>query len=69
MRRRGTANLEAMEKLAFGEPVLDRLRQLSGLAASQEWDKVLRLLGPLRHSLRRIDPKLAERLTGILIGS
>ena len=58
-----------MEKLAFGEPVLDRLRQLSGLAANQEWDQVIRLLGPLSIALRRIDPKLAERLTGALIGS
>ncbi len=65
----GTANTEAMEKLAFGEPVLDRLRQLSGLAANHEWDKLLRLLGPVTMSLRRIEPKLAERLTGALIGS
>ena len=34
-------NIVAMEKLAFGEPVLDRVWQLSGLAASQEWDQVL----------------------------
>ena len=65
----GTANIVAMEKLAFGEPVLDRLRQLSSLAANQEWDQVLRLLGPVSISLRRIDPKLAERLTGALIGA
>ena len=36
----GAERSKRMEKLAFGEPVLDRLRQLSGLAASQEWDKV-----------------------------
>jgi cation transport regulator ChaC len=65
----GSANTESMEKLAFGEPVLDRLGQLSRLAANQDWDKVLRLLGPMSQSLRRIDPKLAERLTGALIGS
>ena len=63
------ASLESAEKLAFGEPILDRLRQLGSLVAGQEWDKVLRLLGPLRHSLHRIDPKLAERLTVVLIGS
>ncbi len=61
--------LETMEKLVFGEPILSRLRQVRDLAASQEWDKVFRLLGPLRHGLQQIDPKLAERLTGVLIGS
>jgi hypothetical protein len=64
----GRQSTEALEKLAFGEPVLDRLRQLPGLVASQEWDKVMGLLGPLRHSLRQIDPRLAGRLTGALIG-
>jgi hypothetical protein len=65
----GSANTEAMEKLAYNEPVIDRLWQLSGLAANQEWDKAIRLLGPVSQSLRRIDTKLAERLTGALIGS
>jgi hypothetical protein len=64
-----SADIEAMEKLAFGEPVLDRLRQVCSLAASHEWEKVFRVLGALRLSLRRIDPKLAERLTQALIGS
>ena len=63
------AQIEAAEKLAFGEPVLDRLRKVCGLAAGQEWDKVVLLLGPVRASLRRIEPKLAERLTRALIGS
>ncbi|HZW33259.1 MAG TPA: hypothetical protein VFF52_21255, partial [Isosphaeraceae bacterium] len=62
-------NLEAMEKLVFGEPILDRLQQMRSSLADQDWDKVLRLLGPLRHSLHRVDPKLAERLTLLLIGS
>jgi len=62
-------NLEAMETLAFGEPVLARLRQVRSHAANQEWEKLIRLLGPLRQSLRRIEPKLAERLTRILFGS
>jgi len=61
------AQIEAMEKLVFGEPVLERLRQVCGLAAAQEWDGVLSLLGPLRSSLRRVDLKLAERLTCALI--
>ncbi len=62
-------SLETMEKLVFGEPILSRLRQVRDLAASQEWDKVFRLLGPLRHSLQQIDAKLGERLTVVLIGS
>jgi tetratricopeptide (TPR) repeat protein len=62
-------NLVAAEKLAFGEPILERIRRLAGLVAGQEWDKVLPLIGPLRMSLHRIDPKLTERLTLVLIGS
>ncbi len=41
---------------------------MRGLAAQQDWEKVIRLLGPLRHSLRQIDPKLSMRLTGSLLG-
>jgi tetratricopeptide (TPR) repeat protein len=63
------ANVKTLETLAFGEPVLDRLRQLCGFAANKEWDHVTRLLGPLKIALHRIDPTLAERLTGALIGS
>jgi hypothetical protein len=62
------AVLAAMETAAFGERVLARLQQVRSLAATQEWDELIRLLGPLRHSLCRIDPTLAERLTLILIG-
>jgi tetratricopeptide (TPR) repeat protein len=61
--------LEPMEKLVFGEPILDRLQQVRTFAANHEWPKVLRLIGPLRHALNQIDPKLAERLTVVLIGS
>jgi hypothetical protein len=61
-------NLEGMEKLIFGEPVLARLQQMRSLLADQDWEKVLRLLAPLRQSLQRVDPKLAERLTVLLIG-
>jgi tetratricopeptide (TPR) repeat protein len=62
-------HLEAMEKRVFGEPILDRLQQMRGLTAGQDWDKVLRSLGPLRLSLHRVDPGLSERLTFVLIGS
>ena len=44
----GAATPRALETLAFGEPLLDRLRQLCSLAAGQEWDQVLRLVGPLK---------------------
>jgi tetratricopeptide (TPR) repeat protein len=62
-------NLEGMEKLVFGEPILEQLQRMRSLLADQDWDKILRLLGPLRHGLERVDPKLAERLTMLLIGS
>lgn len=62
-------NLEAVEQLAFGEPILDRFRRLGAQIAAHEWNKALPLLGSLRESLRRVDPKLAERLTHVLIGS
>jgi tetratricopeptide (TPR) repeat protein len=62
-------SLVAWETLVFSEPILERVQQLRSLTASQEWDKVLRLIGPLRLSLYRVDPKLAERLTVVLIGS
>ena len=61
--------LKALETLAFGEPVLDRLRQLCLVTAEKDWDQVNRLLGPLKIALSRIDPSLAERLTGAVIGS
>jgi tetratricopeptide (TPR) repeat protein len=63
------ANFEKWEVAAFGEPVLARLHQVRTLAAQQEWDKVNRLLGSLRQSLHRIDPKLPARLTSVLTGS
>ncbi len=63
------ASLEAAEKLAFGEPILERLRRLGTLVAGHEWDKAFPLFGALRQSLHRIDPGLAERLTYVLIGS
>ena len=48
----------------FGEPVLDRLRQLRQLWwPARSGTRSSALLGPLRQSLHRIDPKLAERLT------
>ncbi len=63
------ASLASAEKLAFGEPILDRLRTLGTLFAGQDWDKALPLLGSVRLALYRIDPRLAERLTLVLMGS
>jgi hypothetical protein len=62
-------DFEAAEKLAFGEPVLERIRRLGSLVAGHEWDKALTLLASLRQALHRVDPKLAERLTNVLLGS
>jgi len=60
--------LERIETVVFGEPVLARLQQACSLAAAHEWHKLFRLLAPLRHGLRRVDPRLAERLTSVLLG-
>ncbi|HEX3448980.1 MAG TPA: hypothetical protein VHS97_12040 [Isosphaeraceae bacterium] len=61
--------IQTREKLAYREPILDRLRELNTVTASQDWDKIFRLVGSLRQSLRRIDPKLAQRLTVALAGT
>ncbi len=58
-----------LEKLVFGEPVIARFRRIWVLVAEQEWDEILCELGPLRQILRRIDPRLPERLTRVLLGS
>jgi tetratricopeptide (TPR) repeat protein len=59
----GSERIKALEKLAYREPILHRLQELTSRLANQEWDKIFSLLGSLRQSLRRIDRKLAERLT------
>ncbi len=63
------ASLTSAERLAFGEPVLDRLRSLGVLIARQEWDRAMPLLSSLRLALYRVDPRLAERLSIVLMGS
>jgi tetratricopeptide (TPR) repeat protein len=60
--------IKALEKLAYREPILDRLRELNTELASQDWNKIFVRVGSLRQSLRRIDQKLAERLTLALAG-
>ena len=63
----GGGDLALIEKEVFGEPVLVRLEALREYVASREWDTVNRMLVSLRHSLRRLDSRLAERLTRILM--
>ncbi len=58
-----------LEKLAFGEPVLARLAILPRLVAEKNFETVNRAVVLLRRPLGRFDPRLAERLTQILIGS
>jgi tetratricopeptide (TPR) repeat protein len=60
-------NLVALERIVFGEPVLDRLDLLRKEMSEGNWEGAIRHLGWLRLRLRRIDPKLAERLSSVLI--
>jgi tetratricopeptide (TPR) repeat protein len=57
---------EALERSAFGEPVLGPLKRVGELAAQERWTEAVREIGPLRFALRRVDPTLAERLTAVL---
>jgi tetratricopeptide (TPR) repeat protein len=63
------SQLTSVEKTVFGEPVLARLAELQTLTADQNWPKATRLLASVRHSLGRIDRRLAQRLTRILMPS
>jgi tetratricopeptide (TPR) repeat protein len=63
------SQLAIVEKTVFGEPVLARIAELQALTADQNWPKATRLLASVRHSLRRIDRRLAQRLTRILMPS
>lgn len=58
--------LSAAERRAFGDSILGPLRQLNALVVQDRWAEAVRMLGPLRSSLRRIDPAMAERLTRVL---
>jgi tetratricopeptide (TPR) repeat protein len=61
------ADFAALEQIALGEPVLERLAHLPRLLAGKDWERVIRVVVSLRNPLRRLDPKLAERLTQILV--
>ncbi len=59
-------SLEPLERWTFQEPVLRPLRNLGSLMAEDRWADAVKLIGPLRATLRRIDPDLAVRLTQTL---
>ena len=59
--------LVALEKQVFGEPVLDTLEQIGTFLAKNRWHDALRRVSWLHTRLLRIDPKLAERLTSVLL--
>lgn len=59
-------DLSALEIAVFGEPILGPLRQLGEFNAQEKWTQAVRLIGPLRSSLDRVDPALSERVTRVL---
>jgi tetratricopeptide (TPR) repeat protein len=58
--------LVALERQVFGEPILDKVELLKKALAQSDWEGALRQVAWLRPRLRRIDRKLAERLTLVL---
>lgn len=60
-------DLSLLEVAVFGEAILGRLERLRRAVAEGRWSEVVKLLGPLRLSLRKIEPALAERLTRVLL--
>lgn len=59
----------ALEKQVLGTPVLASLEQLRDLVAQERWSEAVRAIGPLKYSLRQVDPALSVRLTRVLYGS
>jgi tetratricopeptide (TPR) repeat protein len=64
---RAGLKLVALERQVFGEPILDKLELLKNDLAQSAWDSAIRQVAWLRPRLRRIDPKLALRLTAVLL--
>ena len=60
-------DLEKLERLAYGEPILSRLRELSDLVTKNRWADAMRRITALRLSIRAVDPRLAEKLTSSLL--
>jgi tetratricopeptide (TPR) repeat protein len=63
---RPSPKLEGLERRAFGEPILGSLRELGELVGQGLWTDAVRKLTPVRLALRRLDPRLAVRLTEAL---
>ena len=61
-----SAKLEAIERWAFGEPILAPLRDLGDAVAQGLWEDAVRKMTPVRLALRRVDPAQAVRLTRAL---
>jgi tetratricopeptide (TPR) repeat protein len=63
-------DLSAIETAVFGEPLLARLDRLRRLVdqtnPKRDWKQALLIVGSLTATLRRLDPRLAQRLTEIL---
>lgn len=68
---RENADSSAVEAAVFGQPVLARLDRVRRLVdrgnPKYDWKQALPLIGTLTATLRRVDPRLAERLTEILL--
>lgn len=66
-----TADASAMEAAVFGQPVLARLDRVRRLVdrgnPKRDFKQALPLIASLTTTLRRLDPRLAERLTQVLI--
>ena len=60
------SQIEAVERRVFGASVLKPLEDLSRFITEEDWESAIRVLGPLRPALSRIDPALPERLTQLL---
>ena len=63
------AAIAVLETEVFGEPILERMERLQQAVAGEHWTEAMRLLAPLRFALRRVDLRLAERLTLVLLPS
>ena len=57
---------DALERWAFGDVILAPLRNLASLVAENRWQEAALAVGPLRITLHRVDPVLAQRLTRVL---
>jgi len=64
--------LSRLESATYGEPLLTRLEDLQFHLGQNpdrtvNWQKACQTLAPLRLGMRRVDPRLAQRLTEILL--